>query len=147
MDITSSLYDGHHIGLGSQARFPWLSLKGQIMSNISACKAFRAVVARQAPDGRARQIIVLVKGEVDVATSAHLAAAIMRAMERQAEGKVDLVIDLTHLRFIDVSGINVLVRAARQARAAGGTLVLRSPNRAVRRLLDVLRLDAELAVE
>jgi anti-anti-sigma factor len=147
MDITLSLYDGHHIGLGSQARFPWLSLKGQIMSNISACKAFRAVVARQAPDGRARQIIVLVKGEVDVATSAHLAAAIMRAMERQAEGKVDLVIDLTHLRFIDVSGINVLVRAARQARAAGGTLVLRSPNRAVRRLLDVLRLDAELAVE
>ena len=146
MDITSSLYDGHHIGLGSQARFPWLSLKGQIMSNISACKAFRAAIARQAPDG-ARQVIVLVKGEVDVATSAHLAAAIMRAMERQAEGKVDLVIDLTQLRFIDVSGINVLLRAARQARAAGGTLVLRSPNRAVRRLLDVLRLDAELAVE
>ena len=116
------------------------------MSNISACKAFRAVIARQAPDG-ARQVIVVVKGEVDVATSGHLAAAIMRAMERHAEGKVDLVIDLTQLRFIDVSGINVLLRAARQARAAGGTLVLRSPNRAVRRLLDVLRLDAELAVE
>jgi anti-anti-sigma factor len=147
MDITSSLYDGHQIGLGSQARFPWLSFKGQIMSNISACKAFRAVIARQAPDGAARQVIVLVKGEVDVATSAHLAAAIMRAIERQPEGKVDLVIDLTQLRFIDVSGINVLLRAARQARAAGGTLVLRSPNRAVRRLLDVLRLDAELAVE
>jgi anti-anti-sigma factor len=117
------------------------------MSNISACKAFRAVVARQAPGGRARQIIVLVKGEVDVATSAHLAAAITRAMEREAGGKVDLVIDLSQLRFIDVSGINVLLRAARQARAGGGTLVLRAPNRTVRRLLDVLRLDAELAVE
>jgi stage II sporulation protein AA (anti-sigma F factor antagonist) len=117
------------------------------MSNISACKAFRAVVARQAPGGRARQIIVLVKGEVDVATSAHLAAAITRAMEREAGGKVDLVIDLSQLRFIDVSGINVLLRAARQARAGGGTLVLRSPNRTVRRLLDVLGLDGELAVE
>ena len=117
------------------------------MSYISACKSPRAVVARQAPGGRATQIIVLVKGEVDVATSAHLGAAITRAVERQAEGKVDLVIDLTHLRFMDVSGINVLMRAARQARADGGTLVLRSPNRTVRRLLDVLRLDAELAVE
>ena len=117
------------------------------MSYISARKSSRAVVARQAPGGRTSQIIVLVKGEVDVATSAHLAAAITRAVERQAEGKVDLVIDLTHLRFIDVSGINVLMRAARQARADGGTLVLRSPNRAVRRLLDVLRLDVELGVE
>jgi hypothetical protein len=27
MGRTSSLYDGHRIGLGSQARFFWLSLK------------------------------------------------------------------------------------------------------------------------
>jgi anti-anti-sigma factor len=117
------------------------------MSNISGCKSFRSVVARPAPGGRAKPIIVQVKGEVDVASSAHLAAAIARAMEREAEGKVDLVIDLTHLRFIDVSGINVLMGAARLARAGGGTLVLRSPSRSVRRLLDVLGLDAELAVE
>jgi anti-anti-sigma factor len=117
------------------------------MSNISACKAFRAVVARQAPGGRARRIIVQVKGEVDVATSARLADTIARAMERAAEGKVELVIDLARLSFIDVSGLNVLVLAARRARAGGGTLVLRSPSRHVRRLLDVLRLDADLAVE
>ena len=117
------------------------------MSNISGCKSFRAVVARRAPGGRAKPIVVLVKGEVDVASSAHLAAAIARAMQRAADGQADLVIDLTHLRFIDVSGINVLMRAARLARADGGTLVLRSPNRSVRRLLDVLGLDAELAVE
>src|ERR1700677_729986 len=98
------------------------------MSNISVRNASRAVVVRQARGGRTRQVIVLVKGEVDVATSAHLAAAIARAMERQAEDKVDLVIDLTHLRFIDVSGINVLMQAARQARAPGGTPGLRPPN-------------------
>jgi stage II sporulation protein AA (anti-sigma F factor antagonist) len=117
------------------------------MSNISGCKSFRAVVARRAPGGRAKPIIVQVKGEVDVASSPHLAAATARAMEREATDKVDLVIDLTHLLFIDVSGINVLMRAARLARAGGGTLVLRSPSRSVRRLLDVLGLDAELAVE
>ena len=117
------------------------------MSNSSACKAIRVVVARQAPGDRARRVIVQVKGEVDVATSAHLADRIARAMERAAEGKVELIIDLARLSFIDVSGINVLLRAARQARAGGGTLVLRSPNRTVRRLLDVLGLDGELAVE
>jgi anti-sigma B factor antagonist len=117
------------------------------MSNISACKSFRSVVERQAPSGRARRIVVQVKGEVDVATSAHLADRIARVMARAAEGKVELVVDLARLSFIDVSGLNVLVLAARQARADGGTLVLRSPNRHVRRLLGVLRLDAELTVE
>jgi len=82
-----------------------------------------------------------------VATSADLADTIARAMERAAAGEVELVIDLARLSFIDVSGLNVLVLAARRARAAGGTLVLREPSRHVRRLLGVLGLDAELAVE
>src|ERR1700722_15249627 len=99
------------------------------MPDISACKSFRAVVAQQAPGGRARRVIVQVRGEVDVATSADLADRIARAMARAAEGKVELVIDLARLSFIDVSGINVLVLAARRARADGGTLVLRSPGR------------------
>ena len=82
-----------------------------------------------------------------MATSADLADTIARAMARAAGGKVEVVIDLARLSFIDVSGLNVLVLSSRRARAAGGTLVLRSPSRHVRRLLDVLRLDAELAVE
>jgi anti-anti-sigma regulatory factor len=57
------------------------------------------------------------------------------------------MVDTTSAWAVRVSGINVLVLAARRARAGGGTLVLRSPSRHVRRLLDVLRLDAELAVE
>ena len=121
------------------------------MPSISVFKAFRIVVERQDFHDRATQTVVQVTGEVDVATSAHLAAviaqAMARAMEKEPAGKVDLVIDLARLRFIDVSGISVLVRAARLAREGGGSLVLRSPNRSVRRLLDVLRLDAVLAVE
>ena len=121
------------------------------MPSISVFKAFRILAERQDFRGRVTRTVVQVTGEVDVATSAHLAATIARAMasamEREPEGKVDLVIDLARLSFIDVSGINVLVRAECQARAYGGALVLRSPNRSVRRLLDVLRLDAVLAVE
>jgi stage II sporulation protein AA (anti-sigma F factor antagonist) len=121
------------------------------MSSISVFKAFRIVVERQDFYGRATRTVVQVRGEVDVATSDHLAAAIARAMasamEKEPAGKFHLVIDLARLTFIDVSGINVLVRAEGQARACGGALVLRSPSRSVRRLLDVLRLDAVLAVE
>jgi stage II sporulation protein AA (anti-sigma F factor antagonist) len=84
---------------------------------------------------------------VDVATSSLLAAAVARAMEMETAGRAHLVVDLARVRFIDASGINVLLTAAHQARAVGGTLVLRSPSRAVRRLLDVLHLDEVLAVE
>jgi anti-anti-sigma factor len=117
------------------------------MSHTSAGRPLRAVMARRAPGGPARRIIVQVKGEVDVATSADLADRIARAVDGEAEGRVELIVDLARLSFIDVSGLNVLVLAARRARAAGGSLVLRSPSRHVRRLLDVLRLNAELAVE
>jgi len=117
------------------------------MQNLSVFRAFRTAVERQDLDGRAARIVVQVTGEVDVATSALLASAITRAMEAETRDQIDLVIDLARVRFIDVSGIKVLVTAAHQAAACGGTLVLRSPNRSVRRLLDVLHLATLLPVE
>jgi len=91
--------------------------------------------------------VIHVAGELDVATSGLLAAAVARAMEAGNAGRADLVVDLAHVRFIDASGVNVLIRATSRARSAGGTLVLRSPSRTVRRILDVLRLREVLTVE
>ena len=99
------------------------------------------------PEGYAARVVVQAKGEVDVATAAALAAAIARALETEAGDRVVVVIDLGQVCFIDASGINVLVKSARRARAGGGTLVLRSPSHAVRRLLHVLHLTDVLAVE
>ena len=117
------------------------------MSDIARFKVLNAVVRRRRPFRRTTRRIVRVKGEVDVATCAVLAASIGRAMEAGRGAPVDLVVDLARLRFIDVSGIRVLVKAAHQARAGGGTLVLRSPSRTLRRMLGVLHLDAVLPVE
>jgi anti-anti-sigma factor len=139
------LYHGSGLGVGGQARYSLIVGKGRIVRNILLVKAFHALIERQDPDGRAARVVVQVTGEVDVATSALLADAVARAME--TADRADLVVDLARVRFIDASGINVLVNAAHQARAVGGTLVLRSPSRAVRRLLAVLHLDEVLAVE
>jgi anti-anti-sigma factor len=51
-----------------------------------------------------------------------------------------LVVDLIELTFIDVTGINVLHRAHRTAAAQGARLVLVSPQRTVRRVIDTLEL-------
>jgi len=110
-------------------------------------KPFSVRVERQAPGDRVARTVIHVAGELDVATSGLLAAAVARAMEAGNAGRADLVVDLAHVRFIDASGVNVLIRAASRARGADGTLVLRSPSRAVRRMLDVLRLREVLTVE
>jgi anti-anti-sigma factor len=110
-------------------------------------KPLSVKVERQAPGDRVARTVIHVTGELDVATSGLLAAAIARAMEARNEGRADLVVDLAQVRFIDASGVNVLIQAASRARSADGTLVLRSPSRAVRRMLDVLRLREVLTVE
>jgi anti-sigma B factor antagonist len=94
--------------------------------------------------GQAARTVLCVSGEVDLLTSPRLAAAVAGAV---TGGLPDVVVDLARVEFIDVTGIRVLESAAGQARDAGGSLALRSPSRAVRRVLDVLDLDRELPVE
>ena len=52
---------------------------------------------------------------------------------------------MSGVTFIDAAGIGVLVAAANRARRAGGGLTLLAPSPQVRRLLDVLHLDAILS--
>jgi anti-anti-sigma factor len=117
------------------------------MTDFLSFKPFHVSVERQSRGGCVARTVVRVAGEVDVATSALLAAAVARAMDVGHEARTELVVDLAHVRFIDASGINVLLSATSRARSADRTLVLRSPSRAVRRMLDVLCLDGVLAVE
>ena len=95
------------------------------------------------PDQAARTVLC-VSGEIDLLTSPRLAAAVACALEG---GRADVVIDLARVEFIDVTGIRALHGAASQARDVGGNLVLRSPSRAVRRMLGVLDPDGALPVE
>lgn len=80
------------------------------------------------------QGVVHVHGEVDQATAPELEAAIEKAM---TAGTGDLVIDLSDVSFLDSGGMNVFVRCAKPLGHAGRQLILREPQPAVRRALEI----------
>jgi anti-anti-sigma factor len=81
-----------------------------------------------------------VRGELDIATAPVLAAAVDAQLAGPAHA---LVLDLTPTRFIDSTGARGLVRAAKQAAAAGVALHVVCPrsNSAVRLVIDLLEMD------
>ncbi|KOX25474.1 MULTISPECIES: STAS domain-containing protein [unclassified Streptomyces] len=78
--------------------------------------------------------VVTVGGELDIETATllhhHLANQFLH-------GRRHLVLDLSALDFMDSSGLNVLIRAGRDARESGGDLHLAAPTPAVRRILEI----------
>lgn len=81
-------------------------------------------------DGRA---IVRLAGELDLA-SREIAR---RALREAASASAEAVLDLSRVTFIDAVGLRYLLTAQRDARAANHRLIIRRPNRTVRRLLDL----------
>jgi anti-sigma B factor antagonist len=81
-----------------------------------------------------------VRGELDLATCNQLAEIIESQLDAAPRA---LVIDLTPTRFIDSSGARCLVRAAKQATAAGVELHVVCPrsNSPVRLIIDLLELE------
>ena len=82
------------------------------------------------------QVVVALRGELDLVDAASVAAALTAAAARERE----IIVDLAGLDFIDCSGVTALVRARKQARHAGGDLLLAAPQRQVLRLLTLTRL-------
>jgi anti-sigma B factor antagonist len=65
------------------------------------------------------------------------------AAEKQVEAKVLLcAVDLSHVRFMDSSGMGVLVSLLTKFRNRGGELVLIKPSDHIRKLLIVTKLNA-----
>jgi anti-sigma B factor antagonist len=81
-------------------------------------------------------IIVALRGALDVADAVSVAAALAAVAARER----DIIIDLAGLEFIDSSGVAALVRGRRQARDAGGELLLAAPQQQVLRILSLTRL-------
>jgi anti-sigma B factor antagonist len=79
--------------------------------------------------------VVALGGELDLADATGVAAELAAIAVRQP----DIIVDLAALEFIDSSGIAALARGRRQARLAGGDLLLAEPRPRVLRILTITR--------
>ncbi len=91
----------------------------------------------------AERSTVFLRGELDLSGVERAREAIEQA---EAGGKGLLVLDLSDLEFIDSTGLEVLLRAARRAHDSGGRLIVQKPSRYVRRLLEMTAIDQSLDI-
>ena len=88
-------------------------------------------------------VVIALPAEIDMANAGRVAAELGSAF---APGVRTVIADMTATRFCDSSGINMLVRAHKQAAANRTELRLAVASTAVRHTLTVLGLDHLLAI-
>ena len=91
-------------------------------------------------EGRA---VVAVAGELDLATAPQLRERLALLSEA---GKNQVTLDLTHLDFIDSTGLSVLVMVFNRAQAAEGSMVIRNPSMSVMRIFEITGLASVFTI-
>lgn len=87
--------------------------------------------------------VVAVAGEVDVYTAPALDEVLSAAI---AEGRADLVVDLSGVSFLDSTGLGVLVKALKRAREADGSLAVATESERVLKVFRITGLDLVIPV-
>ncbi len=88
--------------------------------------------------------VVVVAGEVDLATVPELRDALSRVIASVPRG---VVVDLAAVEFMDASGVGALVGAATEAARTGVRFRLQAPSPPVAKVLNLAQLDGSLAVD
>ena len=73
-------------------------------------------------------------GEIDTATSPLLRSCLAECLYH---GCTEITVDMSHLEFIDSSGIQVLVWTLKELRANDGRLIIRNPPSMAQRVLAI----------
>jgi anti-anti-sigma factor len=81
-------------------------------------------------------VVVALRGELDIADAAAVAAVLAAVAAREPQ----IIVDLSGLEFIDSCGVAALARGRKHARHAGGDLLLAAPRQLVLRVLTMTRL-------
>jgi anti-sigma B factor antagonist len=85
---------------------------------------------------------VVFAGELDLAGVERA----RQALEHAEEGPGMVVLDLSGLTFIDSTGLEVVLRAARRAQDTGRRLVVARPSPYVKRLFELTAIDQSLDI-
>jgi anti-sigma B factor antagonist len=88
-------------------------------------------------------IVYRLSGSLDLATAPSLRAALIEAAD---EGKHDIIVDLSHLEFLDSTGLGALIGAHRRALENGGRVRLIVGEGPIQRLLTITGLMRTFAV-
>src|SRR5258706_16422091 len=108
-----------------------------VKTRLAAEAGRRPDVQRESENQRTDgQVVVALRGKLDELDAASLAAALAEVAAREPV----IIVDLAGLAFIDSSGVEALVLVRKQARQAGGDLLLAAPQAPVMRFLTVTRL-------
>jgi anti-sigma B factor antagonist len=87
--------------------------------------------------------VVAMTGELDVATAGSVEEALLGVEEDAPER---IVLDLRELRFIDSTGLSLLINADRRGRKAGRQVTIVTGSGPPRRILETVGLDTRLDV-
>jgi len=82
--------------------------------------------------------VVTAPEEIDITNAPDLRSAMLEAA---SDGRGTLVLDMTHTRFCDSSGIHTLLAVHRRAQADGGELLLVIPDPAALRVFAITGID------
>jgi anti-sigma B factor antagonist len=93
---------------------------------------------------QARSAVLVVRGELDIASNPQLEEALERALRSEAEL---VVLDLGELQFMDVTSLRVLVGAHKQAQQSAKRLVLVNVGGQIRRLLTLTKVIDMLSID
>ena len=105
--------------------------------------AHEALIVDIKPEHEGDAIVYKLKGSLDFETAPSLRAALIEAAD---EGKHDIVVELTHLEFLDSSGLGALIGAHKRALENGGRVRLIISPGPIERLLTITGLMNVLAV-
>ena len=99
---------------------------------------FQATITDRLP-----RTIILLQGELDIASTPQLLAIVRGVLDAGSE---EIVLDMAALSFIDSTGLSGIATLADQARSSGASLELRSPSELTAQVLEVTGLDRVITV-
>ena len=105
------------------------------------CPDQRAAVKAETSPHAWQPIAVTLPSEIDLTNASEVHDALVRALE---SGTAVVIADATETTFCDCAGVRALIRAHRQATAAGADLRMASAGPAVRRILELTGADQVL---
>ncbi|MBU8538043.1 STAS domain-containing protein [Falsiroseomonas tokyonensis] len=86
--------------------------------------------------------VAALKGRLDTATAPAAEAKLLGLLE----GGAKVVADLAEVHYVSSAGLRVLLKAAKQAKAIGGSFAVASPQAPVREVLEISGFDKILAI-